>query len=703
MPTVAHFLFSLLACLGLFFLWRKVAAADRFHRAIVTAGLLVRVIAAQILFWISYLGLRPGRSLQLDGGLWFFAADAQLYIGEASRAMQKGWGGILLLPRSAPSASFVQVLAAAMQLFGAVASVAILINAFCYLGCCYVISKWSAASKTSRMPAAIALAAVTLSPSGVLWSTQPLKDGLFTFIAVGFLAGCARWQNEWRAGAQWKATLPTAAILLASMYVLAGIRWYFAFFVLIATAAFFLLVILATRTQRLKAAVISVVLLVLLSQVFVFSAFPYIPGEIRDVLNPVTAPHALVTFLPRAAGDVERVRNGFDRTRGATTIALGARLARVDRSPALASQRSEQASHPASTAVPKRANPHVAMPPGDAGRATSGERAVADTTPVSPAPQKIGLAPAADATPEQPMTSATSDAAASTPSVSDGETTALSTNDASPAAPAAVPQPLQPDRKVAGVAGDGESAALPPSNAHGQTSSIGRETPSTRTVPPLPSASVTSAPAQRPTAGVTQLPSASRKIERTRAKTKESTAPSSQATSSTPSNPPAAAPAKANPLPPRHPAVRQAGDGEGRDATAAIHLPSTPLARLLAGATVAVLPYGLGRRLGLVEMSGGRSFWWFADLDTLVFDLMLIVAGAVFLKYARRYWRSNPAFWLIMLLLALVSGPLLYTVSNFGTLFRLRAMIYLVSAFIPLALAPAFSRVSDPLQSSDDQ
>jgi hypothetical protein len=41
----------------------------------------------------------------------------------------------------------------------------------------------------------------------------------------------------------------------------------------------------------------------------------------------------------------------------------------------------------------------------------------------------------------------------------------------------------------------------------------------------------------------------------------------------------------------------------------------------------------------------------------------------------------------VALLLILIGAPLVYTVNNFGTLFRHRQMIYLVICLMPVALA----------------
>ena len=52
----------------------------------------------------------------------------------------------------------------------------------------------------------------------------------------------------------------------------------------------------------------------------------------------------------------------------------------------------------------------------------------------------------------------------------------------------------------------------------------------------------------------------------------------------------------------------------------------------------------------------------------------------------RSSWR-NPLTWLVLLTTLLIFGPLAYSISNFGTLFRLREMIYLGLLLIPLTIA----------------
>jgi hypothetical protein len=135
------------------------------------------------------------------------------------------------------------------------------------------------------------------------------------------------------------------------------------------------------------------------------------------------------------------------------------------------------------------------------------------------------------------------------------------------------------------------------------------------------------------------------------------------------SNPPAAHPA---------PAITQAP-------------PAAPVAtraaRLFAGAGALLVPSSIGRRIGLFQIGGGHAFLWFSDLDTIVFDLVGFAAIFWFIRSIRSGSLRNPIFWMIAAVTLMITVPLAYTVTNFGTLFRLREMIYIGLALIPLSLA----------------
>ena len=117
-------------------------------------------------------------------------------------------------------------------------------------------------------------------------------------------------------------------------------------------------------------------------------------------------------------------------------------------------------------------------------------------------------------------------------------------------------------------------------------------------------------------------------------------------------------------------------------------MPSTVSGRFITGLTATVVPRAIAQRLGLIRVEGGRGFWLFAELDTIVFDIALLFA--IFYcarQLVRTRGRMNAMFVQVALLLVLIAVPLIYTVSNFGTLFRLRQMIFLGICLLPVALA----------------
>ncbi|HEX8169427.1 MAG TPA: hypothetical protein VF824_02675 [Thermoanaerobaculia bacterium] len=104
--------------------------------------------------------------------------------------------------------------------------------------------------------------------------------------------------------------------------------------------------------------------------------------------------------------------------------------------------------------------------------------------------------------------------------------------------------------------------------------------------------------------------------------------------------------------------------------------PKTHLARLLSGTAVMLLPQAIGQRLGLFEVGGGRGLLWFTDLDTILFDALLLFTIVCIAKNFRTA-RREPLFWCALLITLFIGGPIAYSIANWGTLFRLRGMIYM--------------------------
>jgi hypothetical protein len=120
-------------------------------------------------------------------------------------------------------------------------------------------------------------------------------------------------------------------------------------------------------------------------------------------------------------------------------------------------------------------------------------------------------------------------------------------------------------------------------------------------------------------------------------------------------------------------------------------LPASRASRFIAGLTAIVVPKLVAERLNLVDIRGGRGMWLFADLDTIVFDIVLLIALYAICRAIATRSLAEPMFWYIALMTLFLAAPLIYAVSNFGTLFRQREMIFIGLALTPLALARALA------------
>ena len=122
-------------------------------------------------------------------------------------------------------------------------------------------------------------------------------------------------------------------------------------------------------------------------------------------------------------------------------------------------------------------------------------------------------------------------------------------------------------------------------------------------------------------------------------------------------------------------------------------LEERPFSKATAGLAATFLPRFIAESFGLVLIGGGRGFWLFVELDTLVFDAVLLFAIIFCVQRLRGPSRITPLFVMLLIVLVAAAGPLAYTVNNFGTLFRLRQMLYVILAFLPLTLATRASTV----------
>ncbi|HUO84164.1 MAG TPA: hypothetical protein VM534_03530, partial [Thermoanaerobaculia bacterium] len=101
-------------------------------------------------------------------------------------------------------------------------------------------------------------------------------------------------------------------------------------------------------------------------------------------------------------------------------------------------------------------------------------------------------------------------------------------------------------------------------------------------------------------------------------------------------------------------------------------------------AVILVLPRAVVTGIGLAEIGGGRGLWLFAELDTLYFDAFLLIVLIMSYQAGRGVLR-DPMWITLMVTTMMVWIPLAYVVTNYGTLFRLRELVFVLIALIPLA------------------
>ncbi len=304
--AIVHSLLAAAACYGLWRLWRRwLGGADARVQRIVGAGLVARALAGEALFWISDLGLPIGRSLQLGDGLWFFGLDGAGYMAYANEMLERGIVATLTIGTHYPSRAYIQLLTALFAAFGSYGSVALLLNLAAYLATCALLLRIHPHVNGAML---FALSAVAFGPAMLLWSLQPLKDTAFECLVAALLFCFQQWQQRPR------IVLGAAMTLL--VYELATLRWYSMVILLCASVVFFLL---AHRGRALLAG--AALFLVLTQAVRLGGRGDMNPAIVR-YLDPQTAIAAL-RGPQQVTPVLNKVRGGFERQHGGTTIAPG--------------------------------------------------------------------------------------------------------------------------------------------------------------------------------------------------------------------------------------------------------------------------------------------------------------------------------------------------------------------------------------------
>jgi hypothetical protein len=623
--------------------WRRLAAINARAGVLIGAGLTIRALMAQAMFWISYLHLPIARSFQDGDGFWTLAVDGRAYFGYANHLLANGWTAVALVDKTLPSPAFLQILAVFQFLFGGAASVGALLNLFAYLGACVAILHLGRREEGGlARSAVVAIAALSFAPAVILWSVQPLKDPLFLFAVAAFVAACTMWQEAWLGRPSAARFLPPLLLMLIVLYAVAGIRWYFGLLFWLASAPYF--AILAWRSdRRVAAAVTNAALFLALSQVIVFVARPYVSQQLLFHFGEA-APRA----RPSLTSMVMNSRRGFDNARGNSMIAAGDILQKVDHQTPAAKEPVRIAYKPPhpKTTQPLPALIVASLPVHETNAAPA---SASDALPVPMSSAEETAASATTPNPQEHSIAASKESSKPSPAPEEtGRHEHHQITSPTHAAPTPAPQPAA------------KPAAVKPVDA--------KPSPA----PARPAVHVATPP-QRVTAKRVATP---------------------------PLHPQPVAKRVAKPV--QTPVVVAARKAVAVPKPAAVQprqevLPQSTFSRIMAGLTAMIVPHFIAERLGLIHVGGGQGLWAIVETDTLIFDALLIVVLFYgFRGLSRGAWR-NPSFWLVVMTTAGITVLLAYTISNFGTLFRHRSMIF-TGLCLLLVVTTETRAASEPLQ-----
>ncbi len=247
MHVAANLTVCALVAFWVVWLCRWIKRRDPLIGTMVQLGLALRLCGGLLLFGVSYLKLPILQGLYLGDGFWDLAPDARGYYWAATIAAEEG---LRTVGDWSASPAFVKVLALWMRGVGISPASAVLLNALSYLGIAAILVAPLGRDRSSnaRRAVVLSLSAFTFSPGFLLFGTQALKDQFFSLLLAGICI--AAWlgfralkrsaeSRDISAGAL--GAIATAAIT----YLIAGIRPYVAFLVVLAVAG-----VLAALTAR---------------------------------------------------------------------------------------------------------------------------------------------------------------------------------------------------------------------------------------------------------------------------------------------------------------------------------------------------------------------------------------------------------------------------------------------------------------------
>jgi hypothetical protein len=304
--------------------------------AIVLAlGVLVRAWLGLGLFVVSYFDLPILASLHTGDGFWLVAPDARVYHQLAALAAAGA-----AVPPDAPSPSFLEVLGLWMWAAGDSPASAVLFNLAVHVTMCVVLVAAfnPLRSRTEERAALIAASTFSFSPVLILLGTQTLKDVFSAFLVVVVTVSASGLF----------ATTPNvltrcrSAVLVLGMagavYLMAGIRAYYALFIVVAVALALVVRLCMTPRQVWRTWIpIAGALLTILWIAFMFGAGPYyyyygdavtrmtgvrVPGSsVRSPQTSVQQPSPQGSRASFALRQLDGFRQGFARSGGDTNLA----------------------------------------------------------------------------------------------------------------------------------------------------------------------------------------------------------------------------------------------------------------------------------------------------------------------------------------------------------------------------------------------
>jgi hypothetical protein len=261
------------------------------------------------------------QSQQLGNGYWLLAQDAQMYYESARQAAVHG---LATIKADSASPAYVKLLAVSIRIFGPTLLTAILVNLLAYgVSCALCIAMWPAdgGDNSRRNVLAVAVAALSFSPSLLISATQPLKDQVFVLLIVATLF-CLK--PILSIGAAKGRQLPSGATLLVvaagAVYMIGGIRPYYGALVVFAAGAIMLsyTFMLPPRRWLLQAGA-ALITIVVLWAAFASGAGSYAVRYQRFANTLLHLPTAQ-TGLAAVAEPFGVAREGFIIAGGATNL-----------------------------------------------------------------------------------------------------------------------------------------------------------------------------------------------------------------------------------------------------------------------------------------------------------------------------------------------------------------------------------------------